>query len=81
LQLALLQAAIARVRPGGTVTYSVCTINPDEAERIVDATGLVPDPLGDAWPQFAHPARTEFLQTMPHVHGTSGFFVARMIVA
>ena len=33
-----------------------------------------------AWPQFRHPERPEFLQTLPHVHGTSGFFIARLRV-
>ena len=28
-----------------------------------------------------HPRRPEFLLTLPHVHGTSGFFVARLRVA
>jgi len=81
LQLELLQAAAARVRPGGTVVYSVCTINADEAEAVVDASGLEVDPsLADDWPRFRHARRPEFLQTMPHEHGTSGFFVARLIV-
>jgi 16S rRNA (cytosine967-C5)-methyltransferase len=80
LQLELLHAAIERVRPGGSVTYSVCTVNADESEAIVDATGLEPDVLGGEWPRFAHPHRPEFLQTLPHVHGTSGFFVARLRV-
>ena len=78
LQLALLRGAAERVRPGGTVVYSVCTINADENEAIVDASGLRVDPLGAEWPQFAHPRRPEFLLTLPHVHGTSGFFVARL---
>jgi 16S rRNA (cytosine967-C5)-methyltransferase len=76
LQLALLRSAAARVRPGGTVVYSVCTLDPDECEAVVDASGLRPLPLGDEWPAFAHPSRPEFLLTLPHVHGTSGFFVA-----
>jgi len=80
LQLELLQAAAARVRPGGTVTYSVCTVNADEAEHVVDASGLEPEPLGERWPRFRHPTRPEFLQTLPHVHGTAGFFVARLRV-
>jgi 16S rRNA (cytosine967-C5)-methyltransferase len=81
LQLELLHAAAARVRPGGTVVYSVCTINADEAEAVVDASGLEADPsLADDWPQFRHPRRPEFLQTLPHVHGTAGFFVARLSV-
>jgi 16S rRNA C967 or C1407 C5-methylase (RsmB/RsmF family) len=68
------------VRPGGTVTYAVCTINRDENEAVVDASGLEPIPLGDAWPTFRHLRRPEFLLTLPHVHGTSGFFVARLAV-
>ena len=80
LQLELLGAAAARVKPGGTVVYSVCTINADESEAVVDASGLEPEPLGVEWPQFAHPKRPEFLQTLPHVHGTSGFFIARLRV-
>ncbi len=80
LQLALLRAAAERVRPGGTIVYSVCTLNPDECEAVVDASGLRVLPLADEWPQFAHPTRPEFLLTLPHVHGTSGFFVARLAV-
>jgi 16S rRNA (cytosine967-C5)-methyltransferase len=78
LQLALLRSAADRVRPGGTIVYSVCTINADESEAVVDASGLRVLPLGDEWPQFAHPRRPEFLLTLPHVHRTSGFFVARL---
>jgi 16S rRNA (cytosine967-C5)-methyltransferase len=81
LQLGLLHSAAERVRPGGTVVYSVCTINADENEAIVDASGLRVDPLGPEWPRFAHPRRPEFLLTLPHVHGTSGFFVARLTMA
>ncbi len=80
LQLALLRAASERVRPGGTVVYSVCTMNADENEAIVDASGLEVEPLGADWPQYAHPRRPEFLLTLPHVHGTSGFFIARLRV-
>ncbi len=80
LQLELLRAAIERVRPGGTVTYTVCTVNADEADAVVDAVGLPLDDLGSEWPQFRHPRRREALQTLPHVHGTSGFFVARLHV-
>ncbi len=80
LQLELLQAAAARTRPGGTVTYSVCTLNSDENEAVVDASGYEPEQLGNEWPRFAHPTRPEFLLTTPHRHGTSGFFVARLRV-
>jgi 16S rRNA (cytosine967-C5)-methyltransferase len=79
LQLELLRAAAERVRPGGTIVYSVCTINADEAEAVVDASGLEVDrTLGDEWPQYRHGRRPEVLQTLPHVHGTAGFFIARL---
>ncbi len=80
LQLELLRAAAERTKPGGSVLYSVCTINADENEAVVDASGLEPEPLGAEWPQFAHPKRHEFLLTTPHHHGTSGFFIARLRV-
>jgi len=78
LQHELLSAAAERVKPGGTIVYSVCTINSEENEAIVDAAGLKPEPLGEEWPQFRHPQRPEFLLTLPHVHHTSGFFIARL---
>ena len=78
LQQELLRVAAERVRAGGTIVYSVCTLNPEENEAIVDASGLRVEPLGDEWPQFRHPKRAEFLLTQPHVHGTSGFFIARL---
>jgi 16S rRNA (cytosine967-C5)-methyltransferase len=81
LQLELLRAAAERVRPGGSVLYSVCTLNADEGEDVVDASGLEVDgSLGDEWPRFRHATRPELLQTLPHVHGTAGFFVARLRV-
>ena len=80
LQLALIRAAAARVKAGGTLVYSVCTLNADENEAVVDASGLVADDLGAEWPGFRHPKRPEFLLTAPHRHGTSGFFVARLQV-
>ena len=41
------------MKPGGTVTYSVCTINAAENEAVVDALGLEPEPLGDEFPDSA----------------------------
>jgi 16S rRNA (cytosine967-C5)-methyltransferase len=75
LQLKLLRVAAERVRQGGTITYSVCTIAAGENEEVVDASGLEVEPLEGEYP---HPRRTEFQLTMPHKHGTSGFFIARI---
>jgi 16S rRNA (cytosine967-C5)-methyltransferase len=80
LQLELLRSAAERVKPGGTIVYSVCTINAEENEAVVEASGLQVLPLGDEWPQYAHPRLPQFLLTLPHVHGTSGFFIGRLQV-
>ena len=82
LQLELLRAAAARVRPGGTVVYSVCTVNADESEAVVDAVRARRRRRSATSGRLSRIAtRPEFLQTLPHVHGTSGFFVARLRVA
>jgi len=78
LQRDLLAVAAERVRPRGTILYSVCTISVEENEAVVDASGLEVDPLREEWKQFAHPRRPEFLLTLPHRHRTSGFFIARL---
>ena len=80
LQLDLLRVAAERVRSGGTILYSVCTLNADENEAVVEAAGLEVEPLGDDWPRYRHPARPEFLLTRPDLHRTSGFFIARLRV-
>ena len=78
LQRELLNVAGERVKPDGTITYSVCTIAAAENEDVVAASGLQAEPLGEEWPEYAHPRRPEFLLTLPHKHGTSGFFIARL---
>jgi 16S rRNA (cytosine967-C5)-methyltransferase len=78
LQRELLNVAGERVKPDGTITYSVCTIAAAENEDVVAATGLQVEALDEDWPEYAHPRRPEFLLTLPHKHGTSGFFIARL---
>ena len=81
LQVELLRAAAERTKNGGTIVYSVCTLNADENEGVVDALGLAVEPLGADWPQYAHPSRPEFLLTRPDRDRTSGFFIARLRAA
>jgi len=78
LQLELVRAAAERTKPGGTIVYAVCTLNADENEAVVDASGLAVEPLGAEWPQYAHPKRPDFLLTRPDRDRTSGFFIARL---
>ncbi len=78
LQLALMQVALERVKAGGRVTYSVCTIHRLENEDVVDSLACRAEDLGAEFPDYRHPRRSEFFLTLPHVHGTAGFFVARL---
>ena len=78
LQRDLLRVAAQRVKPRGTIVYSVCTLSVEENEAIVDASGFEVESLEGEWPQFAHRRRPEFLLTLPHRDKTSGFFIARI---
>jgi len=78
LQRDLLRVAAERVKLGGSILYSVCTLNVEENEAIVDTSGLEVESLREEWPQFAHPRRPEFLLTVPHRDHTSGFFISRL---
>jgi 16S rRNA (cytosine967-C5)-methyltransferase len=82
-QAAILDAAAAALRPGGTLVYSTCTISPRENEDQIAALvrrgpDLEIDDLHADLPLWEHPRVPSFLQTMPHRHATSGFFVARL---
>jgi 16S rRNA (cytosine967-C5)-methyltransferase len=79
----LLEAAGAHVRPGGTLVYSTCTISPGENEDQVHGflarhSEFEADDLAAALPEFRHPRTPRFLQSLPHKHGTDGFFIARL---
>lgn len=78
LQFALMQVALERVKDGGAVTYSVCTMHRLENEDVVDSLGRRAEDLGAEFPDYRHPRRSEFLLTLPHIHGTAGFFVATL---
>ncbi|MBA3421996.1 MAG: 16S rRNA (cytosine(967)-C(5))-methyltransferase RsmB [Thermoleophilaceae bacterium] len=79
----LLVAAARRVRPGGTVTFSTCTISPPEnAEQIegflATRSDFAADDLGAEWPDLRDRSWPRYLQTLPHRHETAGFFIARL---
>jgi 16S rRNA (cytosine967-C5)-methyltransferase len=68
LQAELLDAAAGRVRPGGALVYSVCTISPAEGEQQV---ARLVDRHRDLRLVSAR-------QTLPHRDGTDGFYIARL---
>lgn len=67
-QLAILSASSSYVKPGGTLVYSTCTINPEENEHVIDA-------FIRKNPSFKRMERTLLL---PNVNGTDGFFICVM---
>ena len=81
LQLKLLIGAAACVKPGGVLVYSTCTT--EDAEN----TGVINSFLA-AHPEFSveHagqllpvPRSEQMIHLWPHVDGTDGFFITRMI--
>lgn len=79
----LLAAAARRVRTGGTVTFSTCTISPPEnADQVesflAERSDFAPDDLGAEWPDLRDRSRPRYLQTLPHRDDTAGFFIARL---
>lgn len=67
-QLAILSSSAHYVKPGGTLLYSTCTINPAENERVVQ----------DFLRQNSLFEIEEKIQYLPSVHNTDGFFVCKM---
>jgi 16S rRNA (cytosine967-C5)-methyltransferase len=83
IQEGLIEAAAEHVRPGGTLVYSTCTISPSENEdQVHNFLARHPefeaDDLAAELPEFKHPRTPRFLQLLPHVQGTDGFFIARL---
>jgi 16S rRNA (cytosine967-C5)-methyltransferase len=84
-QRELLETAAAIVVPGGDVLYSVCSLEPEEGEGVVDAF-LKTRPeyrLVDPREALPPPARVlvdgrGFLRTSPADDGLDGFFAARL---
>jgi len=78
IQQGLLARALELVRPGGRVVYSTCSLLRAEDEDVVRASGAVVDDLSGEFPGMASPDLPGTLRLLPHVHGTDGFFVARL---
>ena len=79
LQLELLRAAAERTKPGGTIVYSVCTLNADENEAVVDALGLEPSSRSAPNGRSTRTRRgRSSCSRCPHRDRTSGFFIARL---
>ena len=81
LQKKILRNAVRYVKPGGTLIYSTCTINPWEndlqAEFIRTKLSMQPEDLSGYLPSGVPGINGNMLQLFPDVHDTDGFFIAR----
>lgn len=88
VQARLLDASVARLRPGGRLVYCVCSLEPEEGEAQVEAflartPGMELSPIssGEGGAPEASLTPRGTLRILPH-HvrgGADGFFVARFI--
>lgn len=88
-QARILQAACDRLKPGGTVVYSTCTLTEQENERVWAGAlarnpDLVPEDPAETLGEEARRlvagapfAGAGYRYLLPHISGTDGFFVAK----
>lgn len=89
LQARLLARSAEWVRPGGALVYSVCSLEPDEGERvaavIVDNQPQfrIAAPQPGELPDFVAPTAEGFVRILPGLleseGGLDGFFTARLV--
>jgi 16S rRNA (cytosine967-C5)-methyltransferase len=91
LQRRLLKRAATLVKPGGTLIYCTCSLEPEEGEKQItsflgDQPGyrIVPMARGESGTETAMITGEGFLRTLPHMRmgpsqGLDGFFAARLM--
>lgn len=83
LQKEILKNAVSYIKPGGVLLYSTCTINSAENEEMVafakKELGLTCESVEEYVKGLPgiETASEGYIQLLPHVHDTDGFFFAR----
>ena len=88
LQRQILEEAAQKVKAGGELVYSTCTLEPEENFEVVKAfrqnhPEFIPVDLRESLAFFLMDKQDEsqakkgMLQLFPHKHGTDGFFLAK----
>lgn len=82
LQRRILAEAVTYLKPGGRLLFSTCTVNQDENQRhfiwLRDEMKLTPMSLERTLPEpyFTNTVRDGYIQLLPGVHDTDGFFIS-----
>jgi 16S rRNA (cytosine967-C5)-methyltransferase len=90
LQEAIIDSAGQLVKPDGVLVYSTCTLDPAENEQIIErflkkypefyldteASRLLPESVVQ---KAAIPNRLGMFRILPHMFGSDGFFMARLV--
>ena len=88
----MIEAAVKRLRPGGTIVYSTCSIAPEENEFVIDNLlsrhddlRIVPIGLEVGVPGYSEPYGVQLHESirlarrfLPHIHGVEGFFICKL---
>jgi len=81
LQLEILKRSWNYLKPGGIAVYSTCTILPEEngevADRFIAEVGAEPIAFFTDLPEIYQAPKGQ-LTLLPHIHGTDGFFIAKL---
>lgn len=83
LQKEIIRNVIQYLKPEGTMMYSTCTMNPAENEEMVDwicqEFGMETVGMAQYMPgTLQEEADKGCLQLLPGIHGTDGFFIAKL---
>ena len=83
LQKEIVGNVVQYLKPKGTMIYSTCTMNPAENEKMVDFICRTYDMKTESMEPFMpkelqEEAKKGYLQLLPGIHGTDGFFLARL---
>lgn len=84
VQKSILEVVTRYVKPGKTMIYSTCTINSSENEQmmryIIENYGFELQPIDAYLPEELQNETTKegYLQLLPGIHPTDGFFMAKM---
>lgn len=84
MQKVMIRNGFDALKPGGVFVYTTCTVNPRENAQVVDYllrersdaqldTAGIPEHLGHLVGEDG------YIQLWPQIHGTDGFFMARIV--